>query len=193
MQERNGGEFTSLRPIDGSFLLNCTRERVHPTDEALELACAGRYPIGSIEMRAFSALTRHAIDARGNETPPGDYALGYLDLFYVGRSDADVNRSLRDWVGTPSQYSRFAPSTHTTCGLRQHGPLPLGNPTLDRVGSSVESSYTHFAFGCSSSTRGAFDKECRNDHAFGGTHGLDNGSHPLSPPGSLRRRPVDDQ
>jgi hypothetical protein len=55
------------------------------------------------------------------------------------------------------------------------------------VGSSVDSSYTHFAFSYSSSALGAFDKECRNYHAFGGAHGLDNGSHPLSPPGSLWR------
>jgi hypothetical protein len=105
MQEHNGGEFTSLRPIDGSFLLNCTRcQRFHAADEALELngvcaACAGGYPMGSIEMRGFYALTRDAIDARVNETPPGDYALGYLDggafqLFSVGRSDADVEPPL---------------------------------------------------------------------------------------------------
>jgi hypothetical protein len=89
MQESEGGEFISHRPSEGSRL-SCGRcEKFHPAEDLLEFngvcpACAGGYPMGSLEMRGFYALTDDLIDAMVNETSPGNYALGYLDA--PGRS-----------------------------------------------------------------------------------------------------------
>lgn len=61
-------------------------------------------------MKGPFSLNREAIDTATTATP-GVYALGYVEVGgdfipkYVGRSDDDVNRSLKDWVNT--KYSKF--------------------------------------------------------------------------------------
>jgi hypothetical protein len=54
-------------------------------------------------------------------------------------------------------------------------------PGLERVGACVDSSYTHFAYSYAASAEAAFEKECRNYDAFGGSVGLDNSTRPVSP------------
>ena len=144
--------------------------------------------MGLLEMNGPYALTDETIDETLIRTSPGNYALGYMDgaafvVFYVGRSDSDVKERLHGWVGAPSRYERYAPSTQAACGSRLRGPLPLGTPALDRVGVGVDSSYTRFAYSYTPSAQAAFEKECRNYHDFGARAGLDNEVHPVPMPG----------
>jgi hypothetical protein len=55
----------------------------------------------------------------------------------------------------------------------------VGTPGFGRV-ENAESSYTHFAYSYARSADEAHAKEWRNYDAFGGTHGLDNESEPIS-------------
>lgn len=56
-------------------------------------------------------LDNETIDRVVTRTSPGAYALGYIGdqggfvPKYVGRSDYDINKRLKDWVG--SKYSKF--------------------------------------------------------------------------------------
>ena len=69
--------------------------------------------MASLEMQGPYPLTGTKIDEEVLRTSPGNYALGDMrdDTFtvrYVGRSDADVNTHLHEWVGVPdSAYKRF--------------------------------------------------------------------------------------
>ena len=99
---------------------------------------------------------------------------------------ASVAPNPRRSVGMPSRYKTYAPSTKAACGLRHRGLLSLSPPTFRRVGSGVASAYSRFVFGSAGSSRAAFDNECRDYHAFGGSDdGLDNEHHPVPPSGSL--------
>jgi hypothetical protein len=143
----------------------------------------GAYPMGSLQMSGSYPLTERSIDETLTRTSAGNYALGYLDgatfvVYYVGRSDADLRRSLREWVGVSGRYERHAPPTRAAWGVRRGGPLPLGLPTLERVGAAVDGSYTRFAYSYAPSAEAAFQKECRNYDDFGGSHGLDNAARP---------------
>lgn len=144
---------------------------------------AGRFPLGQLEMNGSYPLTHDAIDELLTRTAPGNYALGYMDdgvftVFYVGRSDSDLRLRLHEWVGSPSRYRRYGHTAHAAYGVRQRGRSPLGAPALDRVGSSVDSAYTRFAYSYASSAAAAFDKECRTFQDFGGSAGLDNEAGP---------------
>jgi hypothetical protein len=141
--------------------------------------------MGSLEMDGSYPLDDDAIDEVVRRTSAGNYALGYMDggtfaVFYIGRSDSDVRRSLHEWVGTESRYARYAAPTRAAWGSRPRGHLPHGAPTLSHVGNDVESGYTRFAFSYARSADAAFEKECRNYHDFGGSHGLDNEGEPVS-------------
>ena len=141
--------------------------------------------MGLLGMSGPYPLTDEAIDAALIRTSPGNYALGYMDgtafvVFYVGRSDSDLNQRLHGWVDAPSRYERYAPSTRASCGTRLRGPLPLDTPALDHVGMGVDSSYTRFAYSYAPSAEAAFEKECQNYDDFGGSGGLDNAARPVS-------------
>lgn len=128
-------------------------------------------------------LTAEAIDERLTWKSPGNYALGYLDsgtfmVFYVGRSDSDLRHRLHEWVGAPSHYDRFAPSSRAAWGVHRRGLLPLDVATQGRVGVEVDSSYTRFAYSYAPSAEEAFAKEWRNYDEFGGSVGLDNATPP---------------
>lgn len=62
-------------------------------------------------LRGPYSLDNNAIDTVVTKKSAGAYALGYIneeDLFvpkYVGRSDDDINKRLKDWVG--SKYPTF--------------------------------------------------------------------------------------
>jgi hypothetical protein len=138
----------------------------------------------SLEMRGSFALRDEVIDETLIRTSPGNYALGYMEgdafvVFYVGRSDFDLRQRLRDWVGVPSRYESYVSSAKAPWGLQHRGPLPVGAPAPARV-DSVASSYTHFAYSYARSADDAYAQEWRNYDAFGGAHGLDNESAPVS-------------
>ena len=167
------------------LLVTCTWcRRLHPVEDPLEFdptcpRCAARYPGGSLKMKGPYPLSHEAIDDAVTRSSAGNYALGYLDgrvfvPFYVGRSDSDVRQILHDWVGVPSRYKQYAPSSKAACGSRHRGPLPFDVPALARVGMNVDSSYTRFAFRYARSAEAAFEEECRNYHELGGCEGLDN-------------------
>jgi hypothetical protein len=173
------------------LLVTCTWcKRLHPVEYLLEFdptcpRCAGRYPVGSLGMKGSYPLSHETIDDAVTRTSAGNYALGYMDrsvfvAFYVGRSDSDVKKILHDWVGVPSRYKKYAPSSKAACGSRHRGPFPLDDPALARTGMNVDSSYTRFAFSYASSAEAAFEEECRNYHDLGGYEGLDNESAPSS-------------
>ena len=138
----------------------------------------------SLEMSGSYPLSAEAIDGALRRTAPGNYALGYMDgerfqVFYVGRSDSDVRRRLHEWVGMPSRYRNHASPAKASWGVQRRGQLPVDVPALGRVGSS-ESSYTRFAFSYARSAEDAYAKEWRTYDAFGGRHGLDNETQPVS-------------
>ena len=144
------------------------------------------FPLGSLQMAGSYPLTDQSIDQQVERISPGNYALGYMQgdtflVFYVGRSDSDLNRQLHEWVGAPSPFDRYAPRATAPWGLRRAGALPLGSPAFEPVGNGVDTSYTRFAFSYAPSPDAAFQKECRNYDDFGRSGGLDNRIHPVPP------------
>jgi hypothetical protein len=138
----------------------------------------------SLEMNSSYPLTDEAIDEVLTRKSPGNYALGYMDdttfvVFYVGRSDSDVRQSLHDWVDAPSRYDRYAPASKAAWASRRGGLMPLDRPALGRV-ENAETSYTRFAYSYARSAKEAYAKQWRNYDAFGGSHGLDNETQPVS-------------
>jgi hypothetical protein len=60
----------------------------------------------------LNRLSNEKIDAVVTRTAPGVYALdpterGAFVVKYVGRSDDDLNKRLKDWVGTKYVYFKF--------------------------------------------------------------------------------------
>ena len=138
----------------------------------------------SLEMNGSYPLSDDAIDEALTRASPGNYALGYMDrdtfnVFYVGRSDSDVRQRLHEWVGLSSRYENYASPAKAPWGVHHRGQLPVDAPALGRVGNA-ESSYTHFAYSYARSAEEAYAKEWRNYDAFGGGHGLDNETQPVS-------------
>jgi len=162
-------------------------ERLHPGRHPLSVCpvcAAGFSTMRSLEMSGSFPLSDEAIDDTLMQTSPGNYALGYMEgdafiLFYVGRSDRDLRQRLHDWVGMPSRYESYASPAKAPWGSRRRGPLPVSTPASARV-ENAESSYTHFAYSFARSADEAYAKEWRNYDAFGGGHGLDNDSEPVS-------------
>jgi len=172
------------------LLVSCIRcGRLHRAEHALEFnpvcsTCAARDSImRSLDMDGPYPLSNEAIDEALTRTSPGNYALGYMEdttfvVFYVGRSDSDVRQRLRNWVGAPSRYDRYAPASKAAWASWRSGLTPLGLPALGRVGVSLDSSYTHFAYSYARSAGAAFEKECRNYDDFGRSGELDNEAPP---------------
>jgi hypothetical protein len=185
--------FDPKAPELSSCCFWCSRR--HPAPHRLSVcpACVAalrerRFPMGLLEMSGSYPLNAETIDEVVSQRSPGNYALGYLDgpafvVFYVGRSDSDVRGRLHQWVGMPSRYECYAPSTRAAWGAHRRGPLPRA-PALDRVGNAVDSTYTRFAYSYAHSADAAFEKECRNYHDFGEAGGLDNAVHPAAGTGS---------
>lgn len=181
------------------FLVSCSwceklHRVVHPDNfNPVCSTCVARSSsMRSLEMDGSYPLSDEVIDDVLTRKSPGNYALGYMDgttfiVFYVGRSDSDVRRRLHDWVGSPSRYDRYGSASKAAWTTRGGGPMPLGRPTLGRVGAHVDSSYTHFAYSYAASSEAAFEAECRNYDDFGGSGELDNEDRParaLGAPGS---------
>jgi hypothetical protein len=151
------------------------------------------FPLGSLQMSGSYPLTEEAIDDALTQAAPGNYALGYMDggtfvVSYVGRSDSDLKQRLHEWVGAPSLFERYGPSTKAPWCVRPRAGLsPLDAPMLGRVGSCADTSYTRFAYSYAPSAEAAFAKECRNFDDFGGSAGLDNRARPV-PPGGMGGR-----
>ncbi|MBD0384839.1 hypothetical protein [Paenibacillus sedimenti] len=64
--------------------------------------------------------------------------------------------------------------------------IDLGN----RIKDHLFKPYTHFKASYASSSKTAYEKECKNFHDFGGTRLLDNEIHPDRPVGTHYRCPV---
>jgi hypothetical protein len=146
-------------------------------------------------MGGFHPLTEEQIDAEVTRTSPGTYRLGYVDggrfiVFYVGRSDSDLNERLHSWVGVDSRSTRYCPFAKAAYGSRRRNPRSLDTPALRPVGVVVDGRYTHFEFIYAPSAKAAFEKDCRNYHDFGGSYGLDNERHPIATPGRSWTCPV---
>ena len=141
------------------------------------------------------ALSERAIDDAVRESSPGNFALGYFDgsrftVFYVGRSDSDLNAGLQAWVGAPSRPRRHAPSLRSPWRSRAGPPAGLGTRTLGRIPLGADTGYTHFSFCYARSPLAAFERECRDYHQLGGCEGLDNPRHPAPPPASRWECPL---
>jgi hypothetical protein len=194
MEQSEGREFTEGRSEIGQKALSLVScfwcERIHPGQHPLSVcpACTEKYStMQSLEMSGSYPLSDKAIDQALTRTSPGNYALGYMDgdtfrVFYVGRSDSDVRQRLHEWVGMPSRYENYASPAKAPWGVHRGGQLPVDAPALRRVGNA-ESSYTRFAYSYARSAQEACAKEWRNYDAFGGSHGLDNESQPVSAAG----------
>lgn len=142
------------------------------------------------------SLSEEKINEVVTRKSPGSYALGYMDggaftVFYVGRSDSDVNAGLRGWIGVEGGSTRYVPSTKAAFGTRPGHAHSLPTPALLPVGIA-ECAYTHFEFSYSASAESAFAGECCAYHDFGGSYGsLDNPCHPAPPEGAPWPCPVD--
>jgi hypothetical protein len=144
------------------------------------------FPLGSLHMTGSYPLTDQSIDRQVERISPGNYALGYMQgdtflVFYVGRSDSDLNRQLHEWVGRPGPFDRYASMAKAPWGQRRGGVLPLGVPAFEPVGNGVDTGYTCFAFSYAPSPAAAFQEECRNYDDFGRSSVLDNRIQPRPP------------
>ena len=187
-------------PQSNCFWCESPHEAKHPLSvcpSCKATARAGRFPMGSLAMDGSYPLTAETVDEMVTHKSAGNYALGYLDgdtfmVLYVGRSDSDLRHRLHEWVGAPSRYDRFAPSSRAAWGVHQHGLFPLDVATRGRAGIEVGSSYTRFAYSYAPSAEEAFAKEWRNYDDFGGSEGLDNPTSPsrlqLAPQEYLEQR-----
>lgn len=157
--------------------------RISTTPAPDEAFCTARYStMRSLEMSGSFPLSDQAIDEAMTWTSPGNYALGYMEderfrVFFVGRSDSDVRRSLHEWVGMPSRYERYASPAKAPWGVHRRQRFPVNRPALAAVGNA-ETSYTRFAYSYACSAEAAFEKECRNYDDFGGSGALDNKAPP---------------
>lgn len=198
---RPGQPTSSCMPPHEALWVTCSVCRVlHAPRNGLAFepvcpSCGGEVRPVAVSAVGFHALNDAVIADVVALAHPGSYALGYVDdgdlvVFYVGRADADLAASLTAWVGTPSRPRCHLPSPHAPWGTRSH-PLPmLATRSMVRVGVGLDTAYTHFAFRYATSDRGAFDQECRDYHALGGSDCLDNDRHPLAPVGSDWACPV---
>jgi hypothetical protein len=189
--ERQGFAERSEDIQDASALALCFWcERRHPAQHPLSVCpnCKATWrTMRSLEMSGSYPLTDEAIDEAVTRRSAGNYALGYMDgdafnVFYVGRSDSDLRRRLHDWVGRPSPYEKYASPARAPWGVHRRGRFPVDVAALDRV-EHAESSYTRFACSYARSSDEAYAKEWRNYDAFGGSHGLDNPTQPVSAAG----------
>ena len=161
-------------------------EQLHAAKHSLSVCstCAAKYAtMRSLEMQGCYPLSTRAIDERLKRTSPGNYALGFLDgedftVFYVGRSDSDVRRRLRDWVGISGRFHRYASQSKAPWGVHRRERFPIDAPMLEGVGNAA-SEYTHFAYSYARSAEEAYAKEWRNYDHFGGSDGLDNDTDPF--------------
>ncbi len=204
MEQSWGGDFVDRRSeivcAESLLVSRAVCEKLHEPECPLDLsplcpACTGRYTMGSLHIGGCHPLTEEEIDAEVTRTSPGTYRLGYLDggafiVFYVGRSDSDLNDRLHSWVGVDSRSTRYCPSARAAYGSRRRSSLPLGTPAPRPVGVAVDGRYTHFEFIYAPTAMAAFEKDCRNYHDFGGSHGLDNERHPMATAGCSWTCPV---
>jgi hypothetical protein len=193
MERRDDRDLSDRTPEtakEASLLASCFWcEQLHPGEHALSVcsSCTARFAtMRSLEMRGSYPLNDVAIDEALKQTAPGNYALGYMDgdaftVFYVGRSDSDLRQRLHEWVGMPSRYRSYASPAKAPWGAHRGRELPVDAPALAPVGSA-ESSYTRFAYSYAASAEAAFEKECRNYEAFGGSGVLDNEAPPAWTP-----------
>jgi hypothetical protein len=170
-----------------SPLVNCFWcERLHLGEHALSVCpeCSARYStMRALEMSGSYPLDFDSIDHLITRTSPGNYALGFMEddhfsVFYVGRSDSDVARRLRQWVDAPSRNARHASGAQASWGLHHRSQFPVDTPARAAVGSAT-SAYTRFAYSYAQSAGEAYAKEWRNYDDFGGHRGLDNEREPF--------------
>ncbi len=68
--------------------------------------------MASLDMNGPYEMSSSEVDRVITKTSPGNYALGYSGdssfiVKYVGRSDNDVNKRVKEWVGENSSYKQF--------------------------------------------------------------------------------------
>ena len=140
MEQGAGGDFvggqSEIVP-EASMQVSCIWcGRLHQVERPLEFhpvcpICTRTYPMGLLEMNGSYPLSHETIDEMVSRTSPGNYALGYMNgttfmVFYVGRSDSDVKRRRREWVGAPSRYERYAPCAKAGVGISSPAVPPPG-------------------------------------------------------------------
>jgi hypothetical protein len=132
----------------------------------------------SLEMDRSYPLDADTVDEIVSRHAPGDYALGYLEgatftVFYVGHSDSDVWRCLREWVGRPSHPERHGNATPPLRGCRTLRRTPWDALLPMSVGSDAPSPYTRFAYNYARPPEAASVKEPRGFDPPGGRRGFD--------------------
>jgi hypothetical protein len=118
-------------------------------------------------------LSRAAVQRAVTQAMPGTFAIGHRDkagrfqVQFIGRDDANLAAALIQavgrGVGRPGLMGRV------------FGSKPVANA---------------FKFSYASSAQAAYEKQCRNFHAFGETRSLENEKHPAAPAGSGLKCPV---
>lgn len=89
------------------------------------------------ELSKLFALGEKEIDAHITKTSPGVYALdkhqeGAFTVYYVGRSDTDVNKRLKDWVGK-YKYAKFAYASSAKAAFEGECELYHAHKPTDNV------------------------------------------------------------
>ena len=191
MNEPRTPDFSGDQPDpawDSGQLSSCFHcERKHLGQHPLSVCpvCSANYAtLRSLDMRGPYPLSDRAIDEVLMRTSPGNFALRFMDgdsfsVFFVGRSDYDVEECLHERVGMPSHSESFSSNAKASWAVHHRGPVPLDVPRNGCVGNA-DSPYTHFAYSYSGSSIAAFAKECRNFEDFGGCWALDNQTEPVA-------------
>ena len=111
--------------------------------------------MASLNMNGAYDLTSNEIGNQVTKTSAGNYALGYM------KTKEDGGRTfIVQYVGR---------SDSDVAGrLKQH----------------VGEKYKKFKYSYATSSKAAFEKECKNYHDFGGSESLDNEVHPRRPDNS---------
>lgn len=123
--------------------------------------------MAKLDMDGPFDLDRRVIETSVTQPLPGTFAIGHKDkggrfqVQYVGRDDqnlaAALLKAVNRGVGKPGIVGRML------------GGKPVANA---------------FKFSYASTAQAAYEKQCRNFHAFGETRSLENSAHPTPPPGS---------
>ena len=129
--------------------------------------------MANLDMDGPFDLDKRVVQASVTQPLPGTFAIGHKDkagrfqVQYVGRDDQNLAQALltavNRGVGKPGLFGRML------------GGKPVANA---------------FKFSYASTAQAAYEKQCRNYHAFGEARSLENREHPAPPPGSGFKCPI---
>jgi hypothetical protein len=129
--------------------------------------------LANLDMDGPYQLSTQAVQQAVTQPLPGTFAIGHRDktgrfsVQYIGRDDSNLAQALLQAVGRG-----------------------VGQPGLFGRMLGGKQQANAFKFSYANSAQAAYEKQCRNFHAFGETRSLENSKHPAAPAGSGLKCPV---